>query len=136
MEYPTRIKVHDPCRAGVLVELTGEFDVSCLVPFGYALRRALGLGRRTFVDLSEVTFMDAPCLRELAPGSDAGPHKLRRPSWQFRLGVAACDLEGSFEIYPDDDPGYEAVISEVCACKWARRTAGPKEYHLYVCTNP
>ena len=52
LEYPARIKVHEPCRAGVLVELSGEFDVSCLVAFGRALRRASGLGRRTFVDLS------------------------------------------------------------------------------------
>ena len=63
LKHPARIKVHDPCRTGLLVELSGEFDVSCLVTFGQVLRRASSLGKRTFVDLSGVTFMDALCLR-------------------------------------------------------------------------
>jgi anti-anti-sigma regulatory factor len=138
LEYPAGIKVHDPCRAGVLVELSGEFDVSCLVAFGHALRRASGLGRRTFVDLSGVTFMDALCLRELASRLDAGarPLELCRPSWQFRRGVAACGLEGNLDIRPDDDPDYGALIAEVCACERAGRTAQPEAHHLHVSPAP
>ena len=134
MEYPARIKVHAPCRAGVLVELAGEFDASCLVALGQALRRASGMGRRIFVDLAGVKFMDTLCLRELASGFDAGAGSLKlcRPSWQFRLGVAACGMEESFEILPDDDAGYEAVIAEVCGCERTVRTAGPGEHQLYM----
>jgi anti-anti-sigma regulatory factor len=135
---PARIKVHDPCRAGVLVELFGEFDVSCLGAFGHALRGASGLGRRTFVDLSGVTFMDALCLRELASrsGAGAGPLELCRLSWQLRLGVAACGLEGKVDIRPDDDPGYGAVVSEICARKRVGRAARPEEHHLHVRASP
>ncbi len=134
LEYPASIKVHAPCRAGVLVELAGEFDVSCLEAFGHALSRASGLGRRIFVDLAGVKFMDTLCLRKLASGFDAGAGSLKlcRPSWQFRLGVAACGMEDSFEILPDDDPGYETLISEVCECERTVRTAGPSQHHLYM----
>ncbi len=109
MEYPARIKVHAPCHAGVLVELAGEFDASCLVAFGQALSRASGLGRWIFVDLAGVKFMDT-----------------------LRLGVVACGMEESFEILPDDDAGYEAVIAEVCGCERTVRTAGPGEHQLYM----
>ncbi len=116
-----------------VVKLSGEFDVSCPGAFRHALRGASGLGRRTFVDLAGVTFMDARCLRELASWCDAagaGPLELCRTSWQSRLGAAACGLKGSLDTRPDDDPGYKAVISEVCACKWARRTPQPREHLL------
>ena len=89
-----------------MIELSGEFDVSCLGPFGQALRRASGSGMRTFVDLAGVTFMDTLCLRELASrlDTDAGSLELCRPSWQFRLGVAACGMEGIFELPPTKTP--------------------------------
>lgn len=124
MQYLASIKVHDACRAGVLVELHGEFDVACLEALGQALRRASDLGGATFVDLSGVTFVDALCLRELAAGSGAGALTLCRPSWQFGLAVAACELEESIVILSDDDPGYEAVIAEACGCKRARGDGG------------
>ena len=124
MEYLASIKVHDPCRAGVLVELSGELDVSCLEAFGHALTRASSFGRPTFVDLSGVTFMDALCARELANRSKAGAVSLTlyRPSWQAELSMTACGLEVSI-VGPPDDAGYEAVISEVCGCKRRRGAA-------------
>lgn len=134
LEYPARIKVHQPCRAGVvLVELAGEFDVSCLVALRHALRRASGLGRRTFVDLAGVSFVDTLCLGELLIGSnsDDGPPVLCRPSPQFRLSVDACGLEGNVEFY---DPSYEeeAVVAEAGRCREAKRPLKQEERHLYM----
>lgn len=123
MEYLANIKVHDPCHAGVLVELRGEFDVSCLGAFRHALNRASRFGRPAFVDIGGVTFMDALCTRELVTRSRTGANPLRlcRPSWQFRLGVAACGLEESVVVLPNEDPGYEATIAEACKCKRTER---------------
>lgn len=106
LDHTARIKVHTPDNGGALIELSGEFDVACLGPFGQALRRASGSGMRTFVDLAGVTFMDTLCLRELASrlDTDAGSLELCRPSWQFRLGVAACGMEGIFELPPTKTP--------------------------------
>ena len=132
MEYPARIKVHNPCHAGVLVELAGEFDVSCLLALAQALRRASRLGGPVFVDLSGVTFMDLLCLRELAVATGTRGLVLCRPSWEVMLGVVACDMEESVVVVPDDDPGYEAVIAEACRCGRAGRTPQPGEHHLYV----
>ena len=132
MEYPARIKVHNPCREGTLVELAGEFDVSCLDALGDALRRASGLRKRVFVDLAGVTFMDAMCLRELAEATGTCRLALCRPSWQVVLGLAACGLEESVEIVPDDDPGYEGVIAEACRCGRAGRAVRTREHRLYL----
>lgn len=132
MEYPARIKVHNPCRAGVLVELAGEFDASCLLALGHALRRASSLGKPAFVDLARVTFMDALCLRELAAATGTCNLVLYRPSWQVMLGVAACGLEESLMVVPDDEPGYEALIAEACRCESGRRTARRGEHQLFV----
>lgn len=46
MKYPARIKIHRSCRAGVLVELAGEFDVSCVGALEDALKRVSGLKKR------------------------------------------------------------------------------------------
>lgn len=123
LECSASIKVHDPCPAGVLVELSGEFDISCLEVFGRALKKVASLRRPAFVDLSGVTFMDAPCVRALAyktrPG--ANPLRLCRPSEQFRLSLVACETEEGVEILADDDPGYEAVVAESCRCSTDNR---------------
>ncbi len=132
LKYPARIKIHRSCRAGVLVELAGEFDVSCLVALGDALKRSSGLGQRAFVDLAGVTFVDTLCIQELVAGSDAGLLVFCRPSWQFRLAMTACGLEESVEFRVEDDPEYEAVAAEAYGCKRAGRTARRGEHHLYL----
>ena len=132
LEYPASIKVHNPGGEGTLVELAGEFDVSCLEAFEHALTRASGLRKPVFVDLAGVTFMDAMCMRELAEATGTGRLALCRPSWQVMLGLAACGLEESVVIVPDDDPGYEAVIAEACKCGRARRSVRKGEHQLYV----
>lgn len=114
MQYLASIKVHNPYRTGDLVELHGEFDLACLEALRQTLRRASDLGEPTFVDVSGVTFMDTLCLRELAAGS--GILSMCHPSRQFELGVAACGLEESILVLPDEDSGYEAVIAEARGC--------------------
>jgi anti-anti-sigma regulatory factor len=138
LDYRSRIKVHNPCRSGVLVELHGEFDVSCLEALRHAFERASGLASPVFADLSGVAFMDALCARELASrATEAGRLKLCRPSAQFSLSLLTCGLAREVEICPDQDPGYEAVISEVCArnSPW-RRNGHQREHRLYVRQNP
>lgn len=132
LKYPARIKVHNSCHAGVLIELAGEFDVSCLLALGHALRRASRLGEPAFVDLAGVTFMDTLCLRELAAATGTRDLVLCRPSWEVMLGAAACGLEDSVVVVPDDHPGYVAVIAEACRCGGAGRAPRPGEHHLFV----
>ena len=129
MEYAASIKVYEPRRAGVLVELSGEFDVSCLEALGQALRRVASLQRPAFVDLSGITFMDLLCVRELlAAGSrswPAEPLRLCRPSAQFRLSLTACAAEETAAVLPDDDPRCEALVTVARE----RRTAAARHSH-------
>lgn len=129
LRYGARIRVHAPSRFGVLVELGGEFDVSCSDAFDQALRGLEPTGP-AYVDLSAVTFMDAHCVRRLADGVRAGLLRLCRPSAEVRLSVAACDLDGYLDIRPDDDRGYEAVIREACKCEDGQPEER-KEHRLY-----
>lgn len=130
VRYGARIKVHAPSHVGVLVELGGEFDISCSEAFDQALRGLETTGP-AYVDLSAVTFMDAHCVHRLADGVRAGLLRLCRPSAEVRLSAAACDLvDGQLDIRPDDDRGYEAVIREACKCHDGRAEER-KEHRLY-----
>jgi len=136
LKYPARIKIHPSCRAGVLVEFAGEFEVSCVVALEDALKRVSGLKKRAFVDLAGVTFVDTLCIHELVAGSDAGLLVFCRPSWQLRLAMAACGLEESIEFRVEGDPEYEAVAAEAYGwCKRAGRTARRGEHYLYLHTS-
>src|SRR3712207_3793306 len=79
----------------VLVELSGELDVRYGKALGDILSDCLASGRPTLVDLSEVTFIDSRCVRELAIHYqlNKGCVALCDPSQEVELGVAACDLE-------------------------------------------
>ena len=79
----------------VIVKLSGELDVRYRRTLEDTLRDCLASGRPTLVDLSEVTFMDAWCLRELAIHYQLGTGRvaLCDPSQEVEVGVAACDLE-------------------------------------------
>lgn len=104
MKDATRIRVHEPDRTGILVELFGEFDIV----MGRALRTTVGSvarwGLPVFVDLSGVTFLDSSCLRELAVQHrlHANHLTLCNPSRQVELSVAACDLEGWVHFHPNE----------------------------------
>jgi anti-anti-sigma factor len=98
---------------GVLVRLSGEFDVSYRKILEDTLSGCLASGKPAFVDLSEVTFMDSGCVRELAICYQLGGGRvaLCDPSWEMELSVAACDLEEWMDfVYTTsgDLPGYAA----------------------------
>ncbi|MDP9474235.1 MAG: STAS domain-containing protein [Actinomycetota bacterium] len=105
MKNSARIRVHEPDRTGILVELFGEFDIETK----RALRETVGSvarwGRPVFLNLSGVTFLDSACLWELAV-----QHKLHAnhlalcdPSYEVELSVAACNLEGWIDFRPNKD---------------------------------
>lgn len=127
MEYLARIKIHNPTDDGVLVELNGEFDLSCLEAFGTALDRATALGTAVFVDLSGVGFMDALCTRELLRRAEGpGRFELCQSSPEANLSAAALGFWEGIETCDPDDPAYEAVIRETCKPRpldGARRTS-------------
>jgi anti-anti-sigma factor len=79
----------------VMVKLSGELDVRYRRALEGTLRDCLASGRPTLVDLSEVTFMDSRCLRELAIHYQLGTGRvaLCDPSQELEVGVAACELE-------------------------------------------
>ncbi len=80
----------------ILVKLSGEFDVGYQRILEHAMSACLGAsGSSTFVDLSEVTFMDAECIRELVVHFQLGKGRLVLcdPSQEVELSVVACDLE-------------------------------------------
>ena len=80
----------------ILVKLSGEFDVRYQKILEHAMSACLGASASsTFVDLSEVTFMDAQCIRELVVHFQLGKGRLVLcdPSQEVELSVVACDLE-------------------------------------------
>jgi anti-anti-sigma factor len=96
-----------------LVKLSGDFDVRYHKILEDVLRKCVASGRPTLVDLSEVTFMDSRCVRELAFHHQLGQGSMALcdPSKEVELSVAACDLEEWIDfVYttPGDPPGYAA----------------------------
>ena len=91
----------------VLVKLSGEFDVRYHKILEDTLGDCLASGRPTFVDLSEVTFMDSRCIRELAIYYQLGKGRvaLCDPSPEVELSVAACDLEEWIDFVHTDSSG-------------------------------
>ena len=91
----------------LIVKLSGELDVRYRRTLEDTLRTCLAAGRPTLVDLSEVTFMDSRCLRELAIHYQLGTGlvTLCDPSQEVEVGVAACDLEGWLDFVYTPAPG-------------------------------
>jgi anti-anti-sigma factor len=79
----------------MLVKLSGEFDVRYQKILEHAMSTCLASASSTFVDLSEVTFMDTECIRELVVHLQLGKGRLVLcdPSQEVELSVVACDLE-------------------------------------------
>ena len=92
----------------VIVKLSGELDVRYRRTLEDTLRDCLISGRPTLVDLSEVTFMDSRCLRELAIHYQLGAGRvaLCDPSREVEVSVAACDLEEWLDFVYTTGPGY------------------------------
>ncbi len=105
MKNSARIRVHEPDRTGILVELFGEFDIETKRALRETVISVARWGRPVFLDLSRITFLDSACLRELA-----AQHKLHAshlalcdPSYEVKLSVAACNLEGCIDFHPNKD---------------------------------
>lgn len=97
---------------GVVVELSGEFDISRARALCEALDDALNTGRPVVANLSGVTFLDVVCVRELAVRHQLCRDRLAlcRPSPEAKLSVAACDLEGWLSFHPDEEADYRLVV--------------------------
>ena len=92
----------------LLVRLSGELDVRYRKDIEDILGDCLASGRQTLVDLSEVTFMDSRCVRELAVHYQLGQGRvaLCDPSQEVELAVAVCDLEEWIDfVYTTDASG-------------------------------
>ena len=92
----------------LLVKLSGELDVRYRKDIEDILGDCLASGRQTLVELSEVTFMDSRCVRELAVHYQLGQGRvaLCDPSQEVELGVAVCDLEEWIDfVYTTDASG-------------------------------
>lgn len=92
------IEVRETRGSEMLVELRGEFDLFALKPLREALSGVASLRRPTVVDLSDITFLDAYSIRELAVHSYLYAHHFafRNPSWQVAASMQACGLNGWF----------------------------------------
>ena len=136
MEYLARIKIHNPTEDGVLVELNGEFDLSCLEAFKWSLVRARSLGEPVFVDLSGVGFMDVLCTRELLHAAEDDAFELCQPSPQVRLSALSCGPGWRLVDCPPDDDRYEAVIREACRPQRAAANRPRAEQELHTIGAP
>lgn len=94
----------------VLVKLSGEFDIRYQRTLEGILSDCLVSGRLMLVDLSEVTFMDSLCVRELAVHYRLGEGRMTLcdPSRQAELSVAACDLEEWIDFVYTTSDGHQA----------------------------
>jgi anti-anti-sigma regulatory factor len=90
------IELRGDGQARTLVSMRGEFDVAALEELRGVMDGVCGLRRPAAVDLSEVTFLDLGCARELAVRSQLYAHQLSllNPSWEVLATVRAFGLEG------------------------------------------
>ena len=91
---------------GVLVTLSGEFDVRCRKALETTLQDCVSSGGSTLIDLSGVTFMDTWCVWELAVHYQLGGGRmiLCDPSQDVLVGVAGCELEDWLDFVCMADP--------------------------------
>ena len=96
-----KIEISALGRAGILVELFGEFDIHDLGTLRKVLSLVLRARLPTHVDLSRVTFLEVRCARELATRSWLYEHlMLRDPSWEAKTSLKVCGREACIAAYP------------------------------------
>ena len=89
-----KIEISALGRAGILIELIGEFDIHDLGTLCKVLSIVLRVRLPTHIDLSRVTFLDVGCARELAARSWLYDHlMLRDPSWEVKANLKVCGRE-------------------------------------------
>ena len=97
----SKIEISALGRAGILVELFGEFDIHDLGTLRKVLSLVLSAQLPINLDLSRVTFLDVGCARELATRSWLYDHLiLRDPSWEAKASLKACGREACIAAYP------------------------------------
>ena len=108
------IRVSDLDNRGILVELSGEFDVRDLEPLRRTLEGVSNSGLPTYVDLSGVTFLDVRCTRELAVRFDVYGRRLvlRNLSWQAEASFRACGFLDRIASCPGEAPCYWTEFQE------------------------
>ncbi len=95
-------------RTDFLVKLSGELDVHDLRTLHETLSLVLSTGLLTIVDLSDVTFLDVRCARELAVRSRLYDHlMLRAPSWQAEASFKVCGHEVRIATVARRGPSHE-----------------------------
>lgn len=88
------IELGKPGSTDFMVKLSGELDVHDLRTLHETLGLVLSTGLCTIVDLSDVTFLDVPCARELVVWSRLYDHLfLHAPSWQAKAILKVCGRE-------------------------------------------
>jgi len=100
------MKVREDERGGLLVELSGEFDLRNLASLRGFLEDIAELGPPVVVDLSRVSFLDLGSARELAVCSHlhAGRVALRAPSAQVLVSLDAFGLRDWVSFAPSPAP--------------------------------
>jgi len=95
------------------VFLTGEYDLSRRDELKDVLGDAVAAKKEAIVDLSEVTFMDLGCVRELAFYCRIHPDgvTLINPSWQVLASARACGLESWLRF--NDSAGQTRKFSNI-----------------------
>jgi hypothetical protein len=101
----SKIEISAWGRAGILVELFGEFDVRDLS----TLRKVLGIVLKArlpaHLDLSKVTFLDVRCAWELAELASLYDYlMLRDSSWECKASLKACGREACIANSPRERP--------------------------------
>ena len=108
MDPTTSIKISEPTHLGISIELSGELDIRDLEHLRSSLDNALNSGLATCVHLSEVSFLDVRCARELAIRARLHESRLelRNPSWQVETSFRACGFEDLICSCPDGESPY------------------------------
>ena len=97
----SKIEISALGRAGILVELFGEFDVRDLSTLRKVLSIALSARLPAHLDLSKVTFLDIRCARELAEQASLYDYlMLCDPSWECEASLKACGREACITTSP------------------------------------
>lgn len=95
-----KIEIDKLDRTDFLVKLSGELDVHDLRTLDETLSLVLSTGLPAVVDLSDVTFLDVRCARELVVWSRLYDHlMLRAPSWQAKTSLKVCGREAGVAAY-------------------------------------
>ena len=131
LEVRTRDKVEIEIdaldRTNFLVKLSGELDVHDLRTLHDTLSLVLSTGLSTIVDLSDVTFLDVRCARELVVRSRIYDHlMLRAPSWPAEASFKVCGHEAQVVHHLRRGSSHQKTYKRTKARQEARADGEPR----------